>query len=176
MAEQDKPEPSESDDALQKEIRQGRKFSVNEALGRMGGQGMMKGASPVSPRQQAELEIELYLRDHISDASGVLPVVLFRYVKQSTLLLEGAEKPMNVLAACVRRVLDSPDLIKELVRLTDMEWGGRLGERPLFEKEGQPPHPEDPYTVESVRATLQRLLDKLATGGASDLKRTEPLR
>ena len=161
MAENEKPKPPQSDEELEREIRKGRKFSVEDALGRMAGQDMMKGGSPVSPRQQAELEIEFYLREHVSDASSVLPIVLFRYVRQSDLLLESAEKPMDALAGCLKRILQSPHLIKELVRQADVEWGRRLGERPHFEKEGQPPHADDPYTLESVRAVLEGLLGVL---------------
>ena len=39
-----------------------------------------------------------------------------------------------------------------------------MGERPYFEKEGTPCHPDDPYTVESVRLALSGLLEQLASG------------
>src|SRR5262245_16235615 len=159
MAEQNKTDGSESDAALEREIRRGRKFSLNEALGRMAGQGMMKGGSPIPPQQQAELEIGLYLRQHISDASGVLPAVLLRRVKSSDLLLESPTQPLKMLSAYIRRLLQTPDLLKELVREADVEWGQVVGERPHFEKQQRPPHPDDPYTFESVRADLLRLLE-----------------
>ena len=38
-----------------------------------------------------------------------------------------------------------------------------LGERPHFNKPGSTPHPDDPYTPESVRQVLTDLLDQLAT-------------
>ena len=31
-------------------------------------------------------------------------------------------------------------------------------ERPFFERPGQPPHPDDEYTLASVRAALEHLL------------------
>ena len=161
MAEQDKKDRSESDAALEREIRQERKFSLNEALGRMAGQGMMKGGSPVSPLKQAELEIGLFLREHLSDASGVLPVVVLRSVKSSELFLQSPNEPLHVLSAYVRQVLQSLDLLKELVREADMEWGQVLGERPHFEQAEHQPDPDDPYTFESVRSDLERLLESL---------------
>jgi hypothetical protein len=161
MAEQKKTNPSESDAALERDIRRGRTFSVNEALGRMAGQGMMKGASPVSPQKQAELELERYLREHLSDASGVLPVVVLRRVTQSDLILHNMDKPMHVLSDCLVRVLHSPELLKELVREVDVEWGQVVSERPYFEQEGRAPDPNDPYTFESVRADLSTLLESL---------------
>jgi hypothetical protein len=39
-----------------------------------------------------------------------------------------------------------------------------FGERPYFEKEGCPPNPDDPYTIESVRVSLSRLMEKLTAG------------
>jgi hypothetical protein len=161
MAEQNRTDRSESDAALEREIRRGRKFSLNEALGRMGGQGMLKGGSPVPPQQQAEFEIGLYLRDHLSDASGVLPVVVLRRVKQSELFLHNRNEPLHVLSDYVGRLLQSPDLLKELVREADMEWGQVIGERPYFQQEGHASSPDDPYTFESVRADLSRLLESL---------------
>ena len=159
MAEHGKPDGPTSDAALQREIRRERKFSLNDALGRVAGQGMMKGGSPVSPPQQAAFEIEFYLREHISDPSGVLPIVLLRHIKDSELLLENVTQPLKALSIFLTRILQSSDRIHELVREADIEWGRRLGERPLLEKAGEAPHPEDPYTAESVRATLERLLD-----------------
>ena len=44
------PDPSTDADAkLQREIRADRKFTLEEAIGRLAGPGAMKGASPISP-------------------------------------------------------------------------------------------------------------------------------
>jgi hypothetical protein len=53
---------SEADAALESEILKERKFTLEEAIGRMIGPGGMKGASPVARMQQAEAEIETWLR------------------------------------------------------------------------------------------------------------------
>ena len=45
------------DSEVEREIREARKFTPQEALARMAGPGAMKGASPVSPSQQAENEV-----------------------------------------------------------------------------------------------------------------------
>ena len=64
----------------------------------------------------------------------------------------------------MRQVLGSEHLLRDLVREADVEWGRALGERPYFERPGQPPHPDDPYTIESVRITLSQLMEKVAAG------------
>src|SRR5215471_19363893 len=123
MAQEGETDRPEQDAALEREIRRERKFSLNEALGRMAGQGSMNGASPVPLPQQAEFEIDRYLREHLSDASGVLPLAVLRRVTRSEAFLHNPDEPLRVLSGYVRRLLESPDLLEELVREADMEWG-----------------------------------------------------
>jgi hypothetical protein len=160
MSDSQKNERSEADAELEREIRKGRKFTLEAAIGRLAGPGAMKGQSPVPRLQQAEVEIATWLTSHLRD--GALEVVLHREVKGSELLLANFDHPLAVLADYCRLVLDSDYSLKELVRNADAEWGRIMGERPYFEKEGMPCHPDDPYTVESVRNTLSELLTQLA--------------
>ena len=153
---------SEADAELEREILKGRKFTLAEAIGRLAGPGAMKGESPVARMQQAEIEVESWLRSHLADAGGALQVVLHRHVKGSELLLNNFDQPLVVLASYCQRVLDSGYLLEELVRDADIEWGRLMGERPYFEKEGSPRHPDDPYTIESVRKALSGVLERLA--------------
>ena len=112
--------------------------------------------------QQAEIEIEAWLRSHLLDAVGSLKIVLYRDVKASELLLNNFDQPLVVLADYCQRVLDSDYLLKELVRAADTEWGRSMGERPYFEKQGTALDPDDPYTVESVRNALSELLKQVS--------------
>jgi hypothetical protein len=153
---------SKADAELEREIRKERKFTLAEAIGRLAGPGAMKGESPVTRMQQAEFEIKSWLNDHLADAGGALSVVLLRHVQGSELLLNNFDQPLVVLAGYCQRVLDSGYLLEEFVRDVDIEWGQVMGERPYFEKEGSPPKPDDPYTVESVRNALSGLRKQLA--------------
>lgn len=157
---------SEADAALEREIRDGRKFSLAEAIGRLAGPGMMKGTSPATGIQQAAAEIETYLERHIPDSSGALSAVLLRQVRESDLLLANLDQPFVVLASFVQRVLGNDFLLQELVRESDVEWGRTYGERPFFQKEGCPPDQDDPYTTQTVRGALTALLAALAAGQA----------
>jgi hypothetical protein len=159
MSERGDADSSPDDAAREREIRADRKFSLSEAIGRMAGGGMMKGASPVSPRHQAELIIQDFLRRHLMDPGGGLGSVLLRRIAKSDLLLRDPDRPLVVLAEYVGRVLGSAYLLHDLVREADTEWGRMLGERPYFQREGCPPHPDDPYTIESVRVTLFQLVE-----------------
>lgn len=146
---------------LENEIRQGRKFSPQEALARMAGPGAMKGASPVSRQQQAENEIATWLRTHVVDDAGALKNVLHRHLKGSELLLNSLHQPLLALASYCTRILASEDSLTEVVREADVEWGRMMDERPHFEKKGCPSHRDDPYTIESVRRTLAEVSRKL---------------
>src|SRR3954468_23473079 len=141
MTEGKNKQRSEADAELEREIRKERKFTLAEAIGRLAGPGAMKGETPVARMQQAEIEIEYWLRGHLADAGGALQVVLHRHVKGSELLLNNFDQPLVVLASYCRRVLDSNYLLEELVRDADIEWGRLMGERPHFEREGTPRHP-----------------------------------
>src|SRR5262245_58716925 len=162
MTDQKDKQRSEADADLEREIRQGRKFTLEEAIGRLAGPGAMKGASPVTRMRQAESEIETWLRYHMADAGGALQVVLLRHVKASELLLNNYDQPLVVLAGFCQRVLASECLLKELVRNADVEWGRLFGERPHFESERSSCDAEDPYTIESVRKALTGILKQLA--------------
>jgi hypothetical protein len=161
MSDKQDKQRSEADAELERVIRDGRKFTLDEVIGRLAGPGALKGESPITRMQQAEFEIESFLRRNLADRP--LEVVLLRYVKGSDVLLHNLEQPMIVLASCCQRILISDYLLKELVRDADVEWGRVMQERPYFEKEGTPHHPDDPYTVESVRRALSDLVKRLTS-------------
>ena len=160
MSEDEDRHQSEAE-AAEQEIRQARKFSMGEAMARMAGPGAMKGASPVSPVQQAETEVGCWLRDNVDDAAGALQAVVHRQIRGSRLLLENVEQPLTAVAGYCRRILESDQLLKELVRQADVEWGRMMDERPHFERAGAPSDPDDPYTAHSVRHVLEEALKRL---------------
>ncbi|MEO8320300.1 MAG: hypothetical protein ABJA75_23225 [Bradyrhizobium sp.] len=156
---------------LEREIRQGRKFTAKEAMGRMLGPGVMKGGSPVSRVQQAETEIGSWLGSNLTDSAGALQAMLHRQLKGSELLLNNLDQPLLALAGYCQQVLGSDHHLEELVREADVEWGRRMGERPHFNTEDSTPHPDDPYTNDSVRTALSEVLRQIAeaTGGKGPL-------
>jgi len=164
MSDQQPKRPEISDADLEREIREGRKFSMAEAIGRLAGPGCMKGASPFTGKRQAEAEIEDCLDRHLADGAGVLREVVLRHIKESEHLLNHPDQSRVALASYIQGVLGSEYLLKELVREADVEWGKTLGERPHFESEERPPHPDDPYTFESVRVALSQLHESLTRG------------
>src|SRR5262245_65433796 len=96
--------PAGEDQNLEREVRANRKFSLSEAIGRMGGGDLMKGASPVTRKRQVELAIEDYLRHHMTDAGGVLGGVLLRQVGES-LVRGDSDGPLAVQAEYLRHRL-----------------------------------------------------------------------
>jgi len=144
MSEEKTNSRSEADANLEREIREGRKFSLEEAIGRLTGPGMMKGVSPATRKQQAEAEIESYLDRHLISPAGAMSFVLLRRVKESEILLNNLDQHLVALASCIQQILDSEHLLREFVRECDVEWGAVYDERLLFQKEGYPPDHKDP--------------------------------
>jgi hypothetical protein len=173
MSDDQKKQRSEADAELEREIRNERKFTLAEAIGRMAGPGAMKGESPIARLKQAGVEIELWLTRNLSDAGGGLHIALLRGAKESELLLKNFEQPLVALGSYCQHILGSDFLLEELVRHADIEWGRVLGERPYFEQMGTPAHADDPYTIASVRKTLADLLKKLGVSESSASPQSE---
>lgn len=158
MSDDEKSRPNAE---IEREIRLGRKFNAKEALARMAGPGALKGASPVSPVHQAEAEIASWLGSNLEDVDGALRVVLQRRLKDSAPLLANLDRPLVAVAEYLAHALAADSHLRELVGEADVEWGRAMGERPHFEREGLPPHADDPYTAEGVRKTLSDALARL---------------
>lgn len=162
MSDEQDSQRSQAEASLEQEIRQTRKFTPQEAMARMAGPGAMKGASPVSPVKQAEVAIANWLKSQVPDSTGVLQIVLHRHLQGSPLLLENVDQPLVALDGFCRRLLESDPLLEEVVREADVEWGRRMDERPHFDRAGSPAHADDPYTLRSVRKTLEEIARQLA--------------
>ena len=165
MNEDPEKQQQDAEATLEEELRRARKFNPNEALARMAGPGAMKGASPISPVTQAEVEIGNWLEENLGDDAGAVQLLLHRNLKGSQALLDHLNRPLAALAQHCEKLLASDYLLKELVREADVEWGRKMDERPHFDREGSPPDPADPYTAESVRKLLTGAV-KLLTGPA----------
>jgi hypothetical protein len=154
-----KPESdSESTESL---IRRDRKFTLAEAVGREAA-GAMSGASPVARAEQVLLEIEQILESRLVDSPGSLArTILARLKIEPPLLARHFDRPVGALEEFLGATLGSGSLLTSLVRDTDARWGRDYGERPHFETEGKPPHPDDPYTLQGVRDLLEDLLESL---------------
>lgn len=151
-------------DELEREIRAGRAFSIAEAIGRLGGTGVMKGASPVAGRREAAAAIDDCVRRLLPDRAGALAQVLIRRVAASEQLDRDPHRPLAVLAGAVDRLLGSAEELRELVREADAAWGRLMDERPYFDGGPRGGDPADPYTAASVRDALVRLRQALAAG------------
>lgn len=163
MNDDPKTKPGDDNEVVERDIRTHRTFSLNDAIGQMSGGDFMKGGSPVSRTRQAELEVDEYLRRHLADSGGVLRIVLLRRLGGS-LIKADYDRPLVALAEVLPRVLASDHLLEDLVREADEEWGRVQGERPYFQGPGRAPHPDDPYTIDSVRRALVQLRETLASG------------
>jgi hypothetical protein len=154
-------EPNNKDNAhkpdLEAEIRRERKFSLTEAVAREAG-GSLKGASPVARTQQLLQQIKEILDRKLPDSEGsLIRTIIARLEGNPPLLARHFDRPEAALSELLSGLLDSPANLEILVRQADARWGRDYDERPHFERDGSPPHPDDPYTRAGVRALLQAL-------------------
>lgn len=158
----DRHNAGNSDDAdLQQEIRLSRPFSIADVIGQEAG-NFMKGESPVPRLVQAKGEAIYVLKANLDDLPGALQQVLQRWLADDEgRISRHVLAPADALIDLIEHILASPETLYELVRQTDVLWGQLYDERPHFQHPGQPPHPDDEYTHESVRASLLDCLDKL---------------
>ena len=157
------PEAGQPTDAeIEREIRANRTFSIAEAIGRNAGD-LMKGASPITRKQQAEFVIEQLIESSLNDEEGALAPELLRRVEASEVLLESYDDPRAALVQVTRDLLNSSDSLRRFVIKVDAQWGRIYLERPHFESDGRAPDRDDPYTRDSVRATLVAFLAEIET-------------
>lgn len=155
------PEPNPNQDvnrAIEQEIRQGRKFSIADAIGKEGG-NFLKGESPVPKLLQVKNELIIFVRQHVHDPSGALQATLQDLIQTDDVVCSrNFANPLNALSDLLQPLITREGLLHDFVRQVDMRWGKMYGERPYFERPGHPPHPEDEYTYASVRTQLIELL------------------
>jgi len=150
--------PAAADQILEQEIRQGRQFSLADAIGRAGGD-LLKGESPVPKLRQVKNELTGFVKTHLHDPSGALQATLVDLIQSDELACNRHfETPLLALVELLQLLLNQEAHLREFVRRVDMRWGQLYGERPHFELPGQPPPPDDEYTIASVRSQLQALL------------------
>lgn len=145
---------------IQQEILSGREFSLAEVIGREGG-SFLKGESPVPKLVQALAEINMFINQNLLDSSGALQAVLSNWVKTDSRMSQHLDSPLVALSEILSNLIDNQNLLYEFVRQVDRKWGEIYQERPYFQQPGQPPHPDDEYTHESVHLKLVELLDIL---------------
>ena len=151
---------ADRDLAIQREILAGRKFSLAEAIGREGG-SFLKGDSPVPKQEQAIAQINGFIKKNLSDPPGALLAILCVWVKTDLRVAANLNSPLIALNQILSSIIDNQNLLYEFVRQVDFKWGQIYDERPYFQKPepGQPAHPDDEYTHQSVRLQLIELLD-----------------
>jgi len=153
-----KNDDRDDDRRIEQEIRLQRRGSLADALAGRDNGSHLKGASPTPVINRALLEIEQWLRSHLVDNEGSLTIVIKRRLQLRTRELEdGLGNPASTVSGWLQAVLANDSVLEDLVREVDMEWGRRNQERPFFERPGQEPHPDDPYTMAGVRKQLTML-------------------
>nr|WP_040654771.1 hypothetical protein [Rubidibacter lacunae] len=146
---------------LQRDSLRGRKFTLADAIGREAG-SFLKGESPIPRLVQATIAIDTFIGRNLADTSGVVQVVLCRWVDENTARVSRhLDVPLQALLELLESIVENPPILHEFVWQVDVQWGKVNAERPFFQRPGQKPHPEDEHTHESVRYQLVELRDRV---------------
>jgi hypothetical protein len=157
----DPEKPEKDSESTESRIRRERKFSLAEAVGREAA-GTLKGASPIAIGRQVLFAVQHILESQLPDPEGSLIRTLMAKLElDPPLLARHFEHPAGALTEYLTITLQKETLLNALVRDTDARWGRENQERPHFERAGQLPHPDDPYTRAGVREMLENLLGQL---------------
>ncbi|MGF1460008.1 MAG: hypothetical protein ACFBSG_13400 [Leptolyngbyaceae cyanobacterium] len=155
------------DRALEQEIRQGRQFSLAEAIAQQGGD-FLKGESTIPRLTQVKNELMVFIRTHLNDPSGALLATLLDLVRmEDAACSRHLDSPLGALVELLQPLVTQESHLREFVWRVDMRWGRMYGERPHFKYSGQPPHPDAEYTLESVRSHLQGLITAVRAEASS---------
>lgn len=145
---------------IQKEIRDGRKFTLAEAIGRESG-SFMKGDSSIPRPLRAATQINQFITKHSTDPAGALPTTLCTWANNDIRVSRQLDTPLVALAQIIESTLNEPTSFCELARQVAITHSQLTGDRPYFQSFGQPPHPEAEYTHDAISAELLRLKDIL---------------
>ncbi|AUC59893.1 hypothetical protein AA637_01445 [Cyanobacterium sp. HL-69] len=144
---------------LRRDALRGRQFSLADLIGQEGG-GFLKGESPVPFIIRLKTEIKLFISNNLQDSSGALQAVLQDMVNGADSKISSHETdPLSALRAIIEEIMENDNLYYDFVKQVDLKSGQISGDRPYFQKPGQPAHPEDEYSHESVKEKLIELLN-----------------
>lgn len=150
-----------SDDDIQHEIRQGRSFSLADAIGKEG-RDFLKGHSPVPRLVQARRTIIVFISRHLEDRAGALQATLIHWVESDDARVsQYMQSPLHALVAILESILQTPSTLHELTRQASVQWGQMTDERPRFQQPGYPAHPDAEYSHESIHQSLTGLLSQV---------------
>ena len=149
-------EKEEHDRRIEREARAGMHLSMEQALFMSGGVGLMKGGSPLTPYEQAHHQIMVFLNRQLRDAVMEKSVDDWIGLHRQQ-VEEDLKHPIQGLLDIIEHTLAREGPLLEFVRTVDFHYGHMMQERPHFQQSGEPPHPEDAYTINSVRQALNKL-------------------
>lgn len=136
---------------------------LNKALSHEAGD-FLKGGSPIPQSLQFENKLKQVLASHLPDTSHALTQKLLEWTLQESQVKNtpdiSAEKAIILLC---QKICQNQNLLYEFVRQVDVLWGTIMQEKPLFQKPGQNPNPNDEYTHDGVKSKLNNLQEKLQT-------------
>ncbi|MEN8447489.1 MAG: hypothetical protein ABG776_21015 [Cyanobacteria bacterium J06555_13] len=152
--------PHDLPNNLQREIRAERKFSLAEAIGRESA-GFMKGESAIPRPLRATNAIKQFITAHLTDPTSALSTTLQSWATEDIRVSRHLDTPLVALSQIIESTLAEPTTFCEFARQVAIAQSKITGDRPYFQKLGEPPHREATVTHEYIQSELAILIKKL---------------
>jgi len=112
---EEKKQDLEQDLELQRDIFQGREFTIADFIAKEGGD-FLKGESPVPKIVQLKTEINFFIKNNVKDLSGALQGVLQDWVNSGDdKISANQENPLHALRLIVEEILSNENFYFEFV-------------------------------------------------------------
>ncbi len=119
------------------------------------------GGDDAIPRPvRARAVIYEFLEAYLKDPEGALKPTLKQWIADDVRVSRNLDTPLVALDEILRSLSQPPELY-EFARAVNMKWGEIYGDRPYFQKPGQPPHPNAVYSHKMLQGQLEMLCQQL---------------
>lgn len=165
--------------AIQREIREQRKFSLAEAIGREGG-SLLKGESTIPRPLRAITEINQFITTHMSDPTSALTTTLQAWAGDDIRVSRQLDTPLVALAQMVESILTQPTMLCEFARQVAIAHSQLTGDDIVFPSPIRPRQllnqlPREPaYPCTAISSELSTLLEQLQNHQADRLQPSSP--
>lgn len=142
-----------------RELR-GRAFTLADAIGKVGA-GLLAGDAAVPRPLRARARLEGFIDQHLVDGPGGLRAVLRQTVREDLRISRDFEAPFGALEAILQELAQEPAQLHEFARRVAVVQGELYGERPVFQRPGEPPQAGADYCHDSIREALLALGERV---------------
>ena len=145
---------------ITREIQQGRKFSLAEAIGRETSH-FLRDQSAIPRPLRAKAKVDQFISTQLNEPTGPIATTLRNWTSTDIRLSSQLDTPLIALAQITDSILSEPTTFCEFSRQVAIAQAKLTGDRPYFQTYGKAPHPNADYPHSIIKHELSELLHQL---------------